>query len=149
MSPTAGVDQKGAPPFLGQPEAMVPFACQTATLESFQEAAMISGTPSKSRSAAAGEEGMWWRAVLKIPDVTGFKSPSIQSVPSGRNTYRYSAPTRISGRESPLRSARQTFEDVASPRVSGQPTSDGGLVLTMSGAERAPSFPPESTAVTA
>ena len=58
MSPTDGADQKGAAPLRGHPGNRVPFARQTATLESFHEAAMISGIPSPSRSAAAGEDGM-------------------------------------------------------------------------------------------
>jgi hypothetical protein len=47
---------------------------------------MISGIPSKSRSAAAGEDAMLCWSVVKIPVVTAFWSPSNQSLPSGRNT---------------------------------------------------------------
>ena len=58
ISPTAGTDQNGAAPFRGHPGIIVPFDFHTPTVESSQDAAMISGVPSKSRSAAVGEDGM-------------------------------------------------------------------------------------------
>ena len=58
MQHRAVLDPRAAAPFRGHPGIIVPFDFHTPTVESSQDAAMISGVPSKSRSAAVGEDGM-------------------------------------------------------------------------------------------